>query len=99
MIDKNFDSIKAAAENNENVILCRVSEGSYNTIFYTELTFIKSKGDKLVFNTKDGKKVEVKRGYFDEAELPRKYDPFAYFVAVDNGLTSRNDFLRGYIFD
>jgi hypothetical protein len=95
MFDSNFDSIKAAAESNENVILCRVSEGSYNTVFYDELTFVKSKGDKLVFKMEDGKKVEVKRGYLDNAELPRKYDPFAYFVAVDNGLTSRNDFIRG----
>ena len=95
MIDRNFDSIKAAAENGENVLLCRVSEGCYNTIFCNELTFVKHNGDKLVFKMKDGKKVEVKRGYLDEAELPRKYDPFAYFVAVDNGLTSRNDFIRG----
>ena len=95
MIDRNFDSIKAAAENNEKVLLCRVSEGSYNTIFYSELTFVKSNGDKLVFNTKDGKKVEVKRGYLGNVALPREYDPFVYFVAVDNGLTSRNDFIRG----
>lgn len=95
MIDKNFDSIKAAAENGENVLLCRVPDGSYNVIFCNELTFVKHNGDKLVFKMKDGKKVEVKRGYLDEAELPRKYDQFAYFVAVDNGLTSRNDFIRG----
>lgn len=95
MIDRNFDNIKAAAENNENVLLCRVSAGCYNTIFCNDLTFVKHNGDKLVFKMKNGKKVEVKRGYLDEAELPRKYDPFAYFVAVDNGLTSRNDFIRG----
>ena len=95
MINQNFDSIKAAVANNENIILCRVSESVYNNIFWNELTLAKSKGDKLVFKMEDGKKVEVKCGYLGNAELPRKYDPFAYFVAVDNGLTSRNDFICG----
>lgn len=85
-----FNEIADAAQDQDNIILCRCSSGhsvAYQPLHFHHIT----NGGKLVFKTDEGTSIQV-RDFYGNAILPGKFEHMFYFVAIDNGRTENENY-------